>query len=159
MAQSPTSRSLDFMRNKRGFIATKVEQLIHMPKRPFPMKRDAFGFGDILCAKDSCGAYLIQVTSGTNLSHRINKIMGIVDGTSDEEKQAEYLKVRENALVWLKSGGRIFVHGWAKRGKRGERKKWTLRSCEVWWEEQTDLMRVREEVYGVVGKLEIPSAT
>ena len=115
---TPTARSLKYLRD-RGFIACKVEQILHMPGRPFPFKKDAFGFGDILAAQsgmsgiEGFGIYLIQVTSTGNVSKRCEKIK------SDP-------KVAPFAIKWLQSSGNIHVHGWAKRGPRGKAKRWTL---------------------------------
>jgi hypothetical protein len=123
---SPTSRSLKHLRDN-GFIATKVEQVLHMPGRPFPMKRDAFGFGDLLIAgPPGYGAGLVQVTDSSSITHRIKKIQGIAKDLTDEKQVKEAIAANENAIKWLTSGNHIMVHGWAKRGPRGKRKRWTL---------------------------------
>lgn len=109
---SPSARSMKWLRDN-GFIAAKVEQILHMPKSPFPFKRDCWGFGDVLAAHPNQGTFLIQVTSGSNVSKRCDKII------NDP-------KVAPVAAVWLSCGNRISVHGWAKKGKRGKVKRWTL---------------------------------
>jgi hypothetical protein len=120
---TPTARSTKWLRD-RGWIVAKVEQRLHMPKAPYPITRDAFNFGDLLAALPSTteedgsdgGIALIQVTGGQggNLMARVRKIM-------------EEPEIAELAHKWLKSGGWIFAHGWAKRGARGKPKRWTLK--------------------------------
>lgn len=102
---------------ERGFIVCRVEQILHMPTRPFPFKKDAFGFGDLLAAHPEHGIFLIQVTSTNNINARAEKI-------SDD------LKVAPLASQWIRSTGKIQVHGWARRGPRGKRKKWTITILE-----------------------------
>jgi hypothetical protein len=117
---TPSARSTKYLRD-HGFIVCRVEQRLHMPKSPFPITKDAFGFGDLLAAKPGHlsqytltlhGAQiaLVQVTSTGNLRARQSKI------------EAEPL-----ADKWKQSGGTILLHGWAKRGSRGKRKRWTLK--------------------------------
>jgi len=89
-----------------------------MPKSPFPITKDAFGFGDLLAAKNQTtrmGAAmptiaLVQVTSGSHHDARKDKIL------------AEPL-----AQKWKDAGGVILLHSWSKKGPRGKRKTWTLR--------------------------------
>ena len=121
---TPTQRSTHYLRDN-GFIVCRVEQRLHMPKSPFPITKDAFGFGDLLAAyaaPDIVSPYfdaadpkpsmivLVQVTSGSNHNARKEKIA------------AEPL-----AAKWKKAGGMILLHSWAKRGPRGKKKRWTLR--------------------------------
>ena len=110
---TPTARSMKWLRD-RGFIVCRVEQRLHMPKSPFPITKDAFGFGDLLAADPArCEIYLVQVTSTGNLNKRCEKIH------TDP-------KVSTLALQWLQAGGSIWVHGWAKRGARGKPKRWSI---------------------------------
>lgn len=72
------------------------------------IKRDAFGFADILAMSPTRGIMLIQATGGGNGSSRIAKI-----------------KAEPRHAIWLASGGRIQVHDWRKRA--GQK----LRECVV----------------------------
>jgi hypothetical protein len=118
---SPTVRSTSWFRD-HGYIVTRVEQIIHMPGHPFPFKRDAFNFGDLLAANPELRVVaLVQVTAGQggNFMARIRKII-------------ERPEIARSAYIWLMAGGRIFVHGWAKRKPRGvKRPKWTLVIREI----------------------------
>jgi hypothetical protein len=127
---SPSARSTAYLR-RQGFIVTKVEQKIHMPKSPFPVTRDAFGFGDLLIAKPGFGAALVQVTDASSITHRINKINGIAHDPDSEKQIKEAIFANIHARKWLESGNRIFVHGWSKKGPRGARKVWTVIEREI----------------------------
>jgi hypothetical protein len=117
MPITPTQRSLKFLRDQ-GFTVHIVEKWI--PTTPLGYKGkiircDVWGFGDILATKvGQIGATLVQTTSGAHVADHITKIKGIAE-----------------AGIWLASGNRIVVHGWAKRGERGKRKLWDCRVVEV----------------------------
>ena len=120
MKTSPTQRSTKHLRDL-GWIVTRVEQRLHMPKSPFPITKDAFGFGDLLAANVGMKKIaLIQSTGGQggNFAARIRKIIDTPD-------------IAFAAWNWIAAGGIIIVHGWAKRGARGERKKWTLAARQI----------------------------
>lgn len=77
-----------------GWTVTKVEQRL---PHCF-ITRDAFGFGDLLCASPSRGIMLVQTTAGKSTGNgwaRVSKI-----------------KAEPRAAIWLASGGRIQVHSW-----------------------------------------------
>lgn len=75
------------------------------------IRKDLWGFVDILIC--SGGRTIgVQTTSGSNMSARRTKI------TQDHAKQLAELKA---------CGWEIHLHGWAKRGGKGERKLWTLK--------------------------------
>ena len=122
---TPTQRSTHYLR-KQGFIVCRVEQTLHMPGRPWGNKKDAFGFRDLLAMSDE-GIALVQVTSSDHVSHRVNKIRGVPTDLNDPKAVREAIDIAVNARAWQRAGGKIFVHGWAKRGPRGKRKVWTLR--------------------------------
>jgi len=105
VANSPTSRSLEMLRND-GYVADVIERWI--PRAM--IRKDWCGFGDILACGDENIA-LIQTTTASNLMARWHKVVA-----------------NPAAEKWLNAGGEIFVHGWAKRGGRGERKLW---QCDV----------------------------
>jgi hypothetical protein len=89
---SPTQRSLALMR-ERGFYAEVVERWIPGAN----IRRDLFGFGDVLCLSDAGELALVQSTSDSNVAARVTKIA-------------------ESPLVGRvrKAGIRILVHGWKK---------------------------------------------
>lgn len=75
------------------------------------IRQDLFGCIDIVAAKPGHPLLAVQSTSGPNAPARVTKI------------QAE-----PKAKVWLATGAKFVVHGWAKRGPRGGRKVWTCRT-------------------------------
>lgn len=110
MKTSPTQRSLAKLR-KEGWTVCSVEKWIAQIKQ----RKDAFGFGDLLsCRIGTAGATLVQTTSGSNFSARLEKIKGIAA-----------------AGVWLASGNKIVIHAWAKQGPRGKAKHWLCREMEI----------------------------
>src|SRR5204862_4275766 len=97
-----------------GWTVCLVERWIpasHAGYRGPIIRRDAFGFGDILAVHPLIkGALLVQSTTGSNAAKRVNKILAT-----------------KEARAWLASNNLIHVHGWAKRGAAGQRKLWTCR--------------------------------
>ena len=106
---SPTQLSLNNLA-KRGYIAAVVERWNQWAK----IRQDLWGFADIIaCTFTPDGMrriVLVQTTTAANMSARRKKIQ--------ENTQAR---------MWLRCGGDIELHGWAKVGARGKRKVWTLR--------------------------------
>lgn len=112
MKASPTSRSLKHLRNQ-GYLAEKVEQRLPIPGKF--VTRDLFNFIDIVAVHPELKLIIgVQATSGSNMAKRRSKI--------DAEPRAR---------AWKLAGGFIRLHGWAKKGARGERKLWTLREEEL----------------------------
>lgn len=107
---SPTQRSLAILK-KNGYTAAIVEHW-----NPFArIRQDLFGFIDIVAIKDGePGVLGIQTTSQTNSAKRLQKIMTC-----------------PAAKVWLQSGNRIEIHGWAKMGKRGAAKTWQINCRKI----------------------------
>ena len=118
MGAGPTKRTLALLR-KGGGIAQKVEFWNAHARR----RIDVFGFGDVISAGGDRGVALWQATTRSNVMDRVSKI---------REECADA------ASVWLESGGRIFVIGWAKLGARGERKLWRARILEIGFTEGDD---------------------
>lgn len=107
---TPTRRSLAHLRALGWFVAV-VERWVPQARR----RADVFAFGDLLACHPQGKPTLIQTTTGSNVAARITK-------------------AREHAgplTAWLLSGGRLIVHGWAKRGPRGDAKRWTVREIEL----------------------------
>jgi hypothetical protein len=106
---SPTKRSLDLLRED-GFTVAIVERWNPFAK----VRQDLFGFIDLVAIAPTRGIIGVQTTTGDHMAERIDKI-----------------KAEPKAEIWLASGGRIIVHGWAKKGARGKRKLWECRQQEI----------------------------
>jgi hypothetical protein len=91
---SPTQRSVALLK-ERGYLTAIVEKF-NPHVGPYGIRQDLFGFGDILALRKD-EILLVQTTSGSNVSKRIDKI-----ACSDL-----YPRVVE-------SGMRVCVHGWRK---------------------------------------------
>ena len=108
---SPTQRSLAHLRES-GWTVAKVEYWLAPARR----RIDVWHFGDLLACKPPDGKpTLIQTTSGNNVSSRLQKAKDFSGPL----------------IAWLLSGGALVVHGWAKRGARGEPKRCTLREVPI----------------------------
>lgn len=92
----------------QGHIAEVAEHRV--PR--INITRDLFGFVDIAVLDGKPGVLGVQTTTMSNHAARVGKIQ------SDELARA--------VNAWLLAGNRIVVHGWAKRGPRGKRKRWSL---------------------------------
>lgn len=101
---SPTQRSLADLR-KNGWIAEVVERWIPGAN----IRKDLFGFVDIVAVRDGEKPLLVQTTSRSNVSARLKKIAA-----------AEILPL-------LLSNFRVEVHGWAKNSKG----RWEVRVVNV----------------------------
>lgn len=101
---SPTQRSLELMR-KRGFHAEVTERWVPGAN----VRKDLWGFVDILCLRAGEPITGVQSTSDSNVAARINKIA-------------------ESPLVGLvrQAGIRILVQGWKKVKGR-----WQVREVDV----------------------------
>lgn len=105
---SPAQRTLALCR-RQGFTVAITEHWNQFARR----RVDLFGFIDVLAISDE-QTLGIQTTSGDNVSHRVEKIVTL-----------------PAAAAWLRAGNRIVVHGWSKRGPRGQRKTWACREVEI----------------------------
>lgn len=95
------------MLEEQGWTCSVVEQVV---PHCF-IKRDCFGFADLLCCSPSRGIMLVQVTGGTS--------------TSNFHSRVEKVKAEPRHAIWLASGGRIQVHSWEKRAGTKQR------SCRI----------------------------
>lgn len=94
---SPAQRSLKFLRDK-GWYCEIVEHWNSFAR----LRKDMLGFVDIFCIHRETGEIkLVQTTSASNVSARINKITA-----------------HENLPLVRKAGMGIEVHGWS-RGRNG----------------------------------------
>ena len=103
---TPTARTLAECR-KRGWDAQVVEQTI---PHTF-IKRDLFGVIDIVAITPD-GLLGIQATGGSGGNHAARR----------DKIQAE-----PRAQRWIAAGAGLEIWSWAKQGKAGARKLWTLR--------------------------------
>lgn len=101
---SPTQRTLKAVRES-GWTAEVVERW-----NPYArIRQDLFNFIDIVAIKPGEPITGIQVTA-SGASSRVKKIVEAPE-----------------SRLWLLGGGRLVVHSWAIRGKKGKRKKHTCR--------------------------------
>ena len=97
---SPGQRTLQRLR-KDGYMVAVVEKWNAHAR----IRQDLYGFIDVLACHPEHGFLAVQACSGTDTARRLKKIK--------EER-------RENAINFLKAGGRIEVWGWRKlKVKRG----------------------------------------
>lgn len=104
MSRSPIQRSLKIMR-ARGYLAESVERFIPGAN----IRRDLFGFGDILAIRDNEIA-TVQSTDGSHLAARVRKIA-----------------VHANFPQVCRARIRVLVHGWRRDASR----RWTLREIDM----------------------------
>lgn len=106
---SPTSRSLEMLR-KAGWTVAIVEKFNRFGGA-FGVRQDLFGFIDILSIREDFGFLGVQTTSDGDVNRRLKKIAA-----------------EPRALIFIRAGGRIAVHGWKKGGKRSPKPgKWICR--------------------------------
>jgi hypothetical protein len=115
--KSPTQRSLEYCR-KLSLPAYVTEQWIPRAN----IRRDAFGFGDVLVMDGHPGSLLVQACAASSVATRRTKILE---------------QCTEHAKAWLQAGNRIVVWGWGQRvhrnkdGSKSKVKRWTLRVVDV----------------------------
>lgn len=85
-----------------GWTCSVVEQTI---PHCF-IKRDVYGFADILACSPTRGIMLVQATGGKS--------------TSNFHARVDKLKAEPRHAIWLASGGRIQVHSWEGEGSKRE---------------------------------------
>ena len=110
MAISPTQRSLKMLRDE-GWIVSVTEHWLVIPGHPGGgIRKDLFGFGDLLALKDGEPPMIVQTTSGANTAARLTKIRGLPE-----------------ASLAVRCGFIVRVHGWRQlivgRTKEGKAKR------------------------------------
>ncbi len=108
---SPTSKTLNLLR-KEGWQCQVVEKYnAHSHTR-----LDLFGIIDVLAVRSPeqssqwFGKILgVQTTSASNVSARIKKALA-----------------EPKLVIWLSAGGLFEIHGWNKKGKKGQRKTYQV---------------------------------
>jgi len=106
---TPTGRSLALLR-EMGYEAEVVERWNRFSKT----RHDLFGCIDIVACHPDFGILGVQATTTSNAAAREKKSLA-----------------EPRLLTWLQAGGRFSVHGWAKRGAKGQRKLWTLSERKI----------------------------
>lgn len=108
---SPTQRSMKHLRDN-GWHPVIVERWDHFAK----IRRDLFGFADIIAMREGDKPILVQTTTGSNMAARREKILA-----------------SDVAALCLRSGFRIVLHGWRKvKVKRGGlAMRWEVREEEL----------------------------
>ena len=101
---TPTARSLAVLR-ELGYVVQVVEQWNRYSKT----RHDLYGCIDVLAVHPEHGILGVQATTTSNAAARQTKALA-----------------EPRLVTWLRAGGSFEVWGWAKRGKAGERKLWTL---------------------------------
>lgn len=119
----PTERSLGLLR-RRGWIVGNAERWNPVLKR----RHDLFGFIDLVAmrplppmpswragpAAQTGGILGVQATVADHFAKRVAKVLA-----------------ESRAKVWLGAGGRIVVHAWGLKGRRGARKLWECTEREI----------------------------
>ena len=90
---SPMERTLKYLR-KQGYLCESVEKWIPVAN----IRRDLFGFADVIAIDDAKPHLLVQTTDITSISKRLKKAMAL-----------------PALLRWLRSNGAFEVHGWRPR--------------------------------------------
>lgn len=104
--KTTTARSRALMESE-GYYVELVERWDHFSRR----RHDLFGFTDLFCIHRETGDIrLVQSTSHSNVSSRINKITN-----------------HENLPLVRKAGMAIEVHGWKKNSKG----RWSARREDI----------------------------
>ena len=110
---TPTARSLIHLR-ATGAVAAVVEKWNPHAK----IRQDFLGFGDILAVEPArVGVTAVQACITKDMQKRLRKILSE--------------PVRPRVGLWLAAGNRLYIWGWAKRGKRGQPKLWKMTQVDV----------------------------
>ena len=102
---SPTARSLGLLR-REGYLAEVVEHWVPYGN----VRRDLFGFGDILAVHRSGRVLIVQATTRPNVSARLKKA-----------------RSRTELACWLSAGCAFEVHGWFKNSNG----RWECKRVDV----------------------------
>ena len=135
---TPSARSTKYLRDQ-GYIVTRVEQRLQMPKSPFPITKDAFGFGDLLVAYVRGCLPVLHISPATEQALRVVALVQVTSRANHNARKTKILTEHDPlanpcahcmAPIWRSAGGKILLQSWAKRGPRGKRKTWQV--TEEW---------------------------
>lgn len=121
---TPTARSLQWLKSQ-GWQIARTEHWNSFAK----IRQDVWGFADALGCKSE---HVQGVHDGFYAVGTLDEI-ALFQFTTTANMRAREKKIRasKEAAYWLKCGGRIYVHGWSKKGKRNQRKTWQLTEREI----------------------------
>ena len=147
-----TQRSLKLLR-ENGWTCHIVEKYIKHPNMAFGKRIDAFGIGDILACRSpvysetwrcpQCqGKKEITVDRRKiwckDCNHTGKMLLGdaaiaLVQCFPDSTFAAHRTKILviPELAIWKAAGGKVFLQGWALKGQRGKKKRWTVREQEL----------------------------
>ena len=94
-----------------GELDELSEALMRQKKNP-GVRKDLFGFIDVLALSVDEGLIAIQCTTRPNMGARVTKIR---------------TQCLDEANAWICSGGRIEVWGWYRTDKKIERRNWHVK--------------------------------
>jgi hypothetical protein len=108
---SPSSRTLQFLR-ENGYMVGMVERFLSHAGH-FGVRQDLFGLFDLLAVKPDEGIIGVQCFTTAWAEHY----------------EKFYQSNREEAITWLKSGGKIELWGWRKLKlfRKSKAIRWTPR--------------------------------
>lgn len=121
---SPSARSLKHLR-EQGWQVAMVEKWNSYAK----IRQDVWGFADAL----GCRTQIMTCTAAPYLLPVSVQEIALFQFTTTPNMSAREKKIRvsKEAAYWLNCGGKIYLHGWSKKGPREKRKVWTLMEREV----------------------------
>lgn len=121
---SPTARTLHALR-KAGHLVAVVERWIPQAK----VRRDLYGFGDILAVSDA-GIWAVQVSMTGDRGRRLEKLQNLVIGP--------------RVVRWLRAGGHVFVIAWTKHKPAPGRTlaRWSATATQLYLEGLEDRLMV-----------------
>ena len=109
-------RSMKHLRDNGWQVADVEKWIPPRGKMKFGVRKDVWGFGDILACRRSNGPREIALVQTFPLARWKDHI--------------EKMRTIPEVETWKQAGGLVLVHGWApkpKGGVRGAKKVWTLR--------------------------------
>lgn len=124
----PAQRTLERCR-KWGWTAQKVETWVPIEGMPGGgVRRDLFGFIDVLALDGKPGCLGIQATSGSNVAGHMHKLLRCPE---DERHERAWLAMVQAMRQWIAADNRLEIWGWRKVGKAGARKLWEPRILQL----------------------------
>lgn len=109
-----------------GYTYAKVEYFNPWSKTTL----DLFGLHDTVAIRgDKLGVWGIN-SCGEDVSTHIKKYTEGYVKKATETRPEKVFGPNIVLLPWLQAGNRFSIWGWRKRGSRGHRKLWTLRTVE-----------------------------
>ena len=113
---TPAARTMALLR-KQGMMRQTVEKWVTFGGRG-GVRKDLYGIIDVLAVSKERGILGVQVCAMSGRAAHIAKLT---------------VKMCENSITWLRSGGKLEVHAWRKlKLKRGGKAvRWTVEVTEI----------------------------